>query len=185
MCLEEIRCRVWRICLRPPSGSKNSCKWNATKVVCWTVSWAPRTNQKHSHRTDGVVKAAGFRRMNEENRWNVDSWNALRGLSRDVTERGADAAEAIQASTSSNCSCALGATLAPSSADLGKCGARTGCAACSDIAVHGKTAKPHTEECRTRFGEQMDHHLEGHERLQVHKRRRDVSREPGASRERS
>ena len=30
--------------------------------------------------TDGVVKAAGFRRMNEESRWNVGSWNALRGL---------------------------------------------------------------------------------------------------------
>ena len=30
--------------------------------------------------TDGVVTAAGFRRMNEESRWNVDSWNALRCL---------------------------------------------------------------------------------------------------------
>ena len=30
--------------------------------------------------TEGVVKAAGFRRMNEESRWNVDNWNALRGL---------------------------------------------------------------------------------------------------------
>ena len=29
---------------------------------------------------DGVVNAEGFRRMNDENRWNVDSWNALRGL---------------------------------------------------------------------------------------------------------
>ena len=30
--------------------------------------------------TDGVVKATGFRRMHEDNRWNVENWNALRGL---------------------------------------------------------------------------------------------------------
>ena len=47
--------------------------------------------------TEGVVKAAGFRRKNEESRWNVDNWNALRGLPWDVTETGADATEAIQA----------------------------------------------------------------------------------------
>ena len=47
--------------------------------------------------TDAVVKNAWRRRMNEENRWNVDSWNALRGLPWDVTERGAEAAEAVQA----------------------------------------------------------------------------------------
>ena len=35
--------------------------------------------------------------MNVENRWNVNSWNALRGLPWDVTERGADAAEAFHA----------------------------------------------------------------------------------------
>ena len=46
--------------------------------------------------TDGVVKAAGFRRMNEENRWNVDSWNALRGLPWDVTATEAEATEVIQ-----------------------------------------------------------------------------------------
>ena len=51
-----------------------------------------------------------------------------------------------------------------------------GCAACSDIAVHGQTATPHTEECRTRIGEQMEHDPEGHESLQVHKRR-EVERE--------
>ena len=62
-------------------------------------------------------------------------------------------------------------------ADLRKCGATSGCAACSDVAVHGKTATPHTEECRKRIGEQMEHHLEGHERLQVHKRRRDAEPE--------
>ena len=35
-------------------------------------------------------------RMNEKSRWNVDSWNAFRGLLLDVTERGADTVEAIQ-----------------------------------------------------------------------------------------
>ena len=38
-------------------------------------------------------------------------------------------------------------------------------------------AKPHTEECRTRTGEQMEHDPQGHERLQVHKSRRDVEPE--------
>ena len=33
----------------PPSGSKGSCKWNATKTVYRTVSWAPHTNWQHSH----------------------------------------------------------------------------------------------------------------------------------------
>ena len=45
--------------------------------------------------TEGVVKAAGFRRMNEESRWNVDSGNAFRGLLWDVTETGAEVTEAI------------------------------------------------------------------------------------------
>ena len=34
----------WRIRLLPASGSKSSCKWNATKAACWTASWALRTN---------------------------------------------------------------------------------------------------------------------------------------------
>ena len=44
-----------------------------------------------------------------------------------------------------------------SRADLRKCGVTIGCAACSDTTVHGKTAKPTTEECQTRIGEQMEH----------------------------
>ena len=56
--------------------------------------------------------------------------------------------------------------------DLRKYGVTIGCSACSNIAVHGKTSKPHTEECRWRIGEQMEHDPEGHERLQVHKSRR-------------
>ena len=38
----------------------------------------------------------------------------------------------------------------------------------------GRHQNPHPEECRTRIGEQMEHDPEGHERLQVYKRRRDV-----------
>ena len=58
-----------------------------------------------------------------------------------------------------------------------KYGVTIGCSACSVIAVHGKVLKPHTEKCRQRIGQQMEHDPEGHERLQVHKRRRDVETE--------
>ena len=57
-----------------------------------------------------------------------------------------------------------------------------GCSACFDMAVHGKTSKLHTEDCRNRIGEQMEHDPEGHERLQVHKRRGDVDLEIEANR---
>ena len=125
--------------------------------------------------TDGVVKAAGFRRMNGKSRWNVDSWNTLRDLFWDVTEGGADAAEAIQAPRPQ----IVDKLWAPrrrhvTRAGLRKCGVTIVCAACSDIAVHEKTSKPHTEECRTRIGELVEHDPDGHERLHVHKRRRDV-----------
>ena len=46
-----------------------------------------------------------------------------------------------------------------------------------DTAVHGKTSTPHTEECRNRIGEQMEHDPEVHESLQFHKHRRDVELE--------
>ena len=89
--------------------------------------------------TEGVVKAAGFRSMNEENRWNVDSWNALRGLPWDVTERGAEATEAIQAPRPQ----IIHLFVAPprryvTRADLTKCGVTIGCSACSDTAVLGR-----------------------------------------------
>ena len=109
---------------------------------------------------------------------NVDSWNALHGLPLGVIERGAGAAEAIQAPRPKVV--LLFWRHAPryvTRADLRKYGVAIGCAACSDIAVHGKTAKPHTAECRTRSGDQMEHDPEGHECLQVHKRRRDVEPE--------
>ena len=114
--------------------------------------------------TEGVVKAAGFQRMNEENRW-----NALR----DVIETGAEATEAVQAPRPH----ITYLPLTPrrryiTRADLRKYCVTIGCSACSDIAVHGKTSKPNTEECRNRIGEQMEHNTEGHERLQAHKRRR-------------
>ena len=47
--------------------------------------------------TDGVVKAAGVRKMSVENRWNVDNWGTPRGFLLDVTERGANAAKAFPA----------------------------------------------------------------------------------------
>ena len=99
--------------LVPPSSSKRSCKWNATKAACWTVSWTPRANRQHSHHdTDGVVKVAGFRRMNEKSRWTVDdlersSWSPLgchrkgsrshRGSSRPTTSNHPSAFDATSA----------------------------------------------------------------------------------------
>ena len=102
--------------------------------------------------TDGVVKAAGFRRINEESRWNVDSWNALRGFPWDVTETGAEATEATQAPRPQ----IIHLLLTPrrryvAREDLRKYGVTAGCSECSDIAVHGKTSKPHTEECRKKY----------------------------------
>ena len=124
--------------------------------------------------TDGVVKAAGFRRMNEESRWNVDNWNALRGLPWDVTEPGAEATEVSL--TTSNHPSAFDATSALSHKD------RVEEIRCDELllcVVHGKTAKLHTEECRTRIGEQMEHDLKGLGRLQVHETQRDVEPEVG------
>ena len=91
---------------------------------------------------DGVMKAARFRRMNEESRWNVDNWNALRGLPWDVTETGAEAKEAIQAPRPR----ITRLHLTPrrrcvTRADLRKYGVTIGCSACSDMAVHGKDIK--------------------------------------------
>ena len=93
-----------------------------------------------------------------------------RGLPWDVTARGADAAEAIQAPRPQ----IIHLPLAPrrrcvTRADLTKYGVATGCAACSDIAVHGKTANPHAGECRERIREHMEHDPDGPELLQVHK----------------
>ena len=116
--------------------------------------------------TDGIVKDAGYRGMHVESRWNADCWNALRGLPWNVTETEAEAIKAIQAPPPQ----IIHLPLAPrrrhvTRADLRKYGVTVGCASCSDTAVHGKTAKPHTEECRKRTGEQMEHDPEGHERV--------------------
>ena len=64
-------------------------------------------------------------------------------------------------------------------ADLRRYGVTVGCAACSDILVRGDTAKLDTDGCRARLGQQMEHDPEGQERLQAHKRKRDVELEVG------
>ena len=124
--------------------------------------------------TEGVVKVAGFRRMNEEDRWNVE----MSSLGCNRNGREAEAAEAIQAPRPQ----VIHLPLTPrrrcvTRADLRKYGVTMGCSASSDIAVHGKTSKPHTRECRNWIGEQTEHDPEGHGRLYVHKRRRDVELE--------
>ena len=61
-----------------------------------------------------------------------------------------------------------------------KFGATIVCAACSDRTVHGKTATPHTNE--SRIGEEMVPDPVGHERVQVHRRRRDAEPEVAGDR---
>ena len=91
-CMEELRSRIWRISLLPPSGSKSSCKWKTTTAVRFFGHHA-RTGSILIMTTDGFLKAARFPKMNEESsRRNVDNWNALRGLPWDVTETGAPSA---------------------------------------------------------------------------------------------
>ena len=54
-------CRAWKklvaefgesVYYHPLRGSESSCTWNATKAVCWSVSWALRANRQHSHHDD-------------------------------------------------------------------------------------------------------------------------------------
>ena len=59
-------------------------------------------------------------------------------------------------------------------ADLRKYGVAIGCSACADCAFQEKISKLLTEECRKRLGGQTEQGSEGHDRLQVHRRRRDV-----------
>ena len=140
--------------------------------LCWSVSWAGHHDDRWSRESCRVSKD------NVNNRWDVDSWNALCGLIWDVTESGADAAEAIYATRPQ----VVHLPLAPrrrhvTRADLRKYGLTVGRSASSDTAVHGKKAKPHTDERRTRIGQRLEHDPEGHKRLQVHKRRRDAEPE--------
>ena len=126
-----------------------------------------RTGSILTMATDGVVKAVGFRRMNDESRWDVDGWNALRGLPRDVTQGAAEAAEAIHAPRPRM----IHLLLAPrrrhvTRADLRKYGATMVALRVLALLLTGRHQTPH-EECPTRIGEQMEHDLEGHERLDI------------------
>ena len=58
--------------------------------VVWYYGHHARIGSITTMTTDGVVKPAVLRRMNEESRCNVDTWNALRGLPWDETETGAE-----------------------------------------------------------------------------------------------
>ena len=93
--------------------------------------------------TDGVVNTAGFRRMDVENRWSVDKWNAPRGLLWEVSERGANAADRFKRiAFTLSILCRAPRRRYATRADLRKYGVTIGCAACSENAVHGKTATP-------------------------------------------
>ena len=115
--------------------------------------------------TEAIGKAAGCRWTRQKDPWSVDVWEALRGLPWDVVERGAEAAEAVQAPRTR----VLNVPATPrrhcvTRADLGKYGLTLGCAARADIAVHGKATEPLTDECPPRFGEHMDSNLESQDR---------------------
>ena len=62
--------------------------------------------------SDGVVKAAVFRRMNEESRWNVENWNAFRGLSLGCNRNGSRSYSGYPRPTTSNHPSAFDATSA-------------------------------------------------------------------------
>ena len=125
---------------------------------------------------NGVVTAAGFRRMPAVDRWKTEGLNSLRGLPWDVSKGAPEAADAEQVERPPPRAIML--PLAPrrryvTRTDLKKYGITIGCTACSDIAVHGKSVKPHSDECRARIGAHLETDPVGQERLQAHKRRRD------------
>ena len=152
MCLKVTRCRVWRICQLPSSGSKISCTWNEITAVCWSVPWASYAIRQHLYHDD---------------RWGLESCR----LSKNEWGKSMESCQ-FERSSQSSLGChrkrgrrRRGYSSSTSSsyqrhfkrADLRKYDVTISCAACSDSAVHGKTAKPHTTQCRTRIAEQMEH----------------------------
>ena len=84
------------VCCRPAVARAVASGMQPKLYVGRYLGHHARTDSIQVMTTDGVVKAARFPRMNEESRWNVENWNTLRGLPRDVTETEAEATEAIQ-----------------------------------------------------------------------------------------
>ena len=75
-CLEEARCRVRRVCL-----STTAKQWQEHLHVECNQSYTlvgilgtARAQAAVSSRRQTVMTAAGFRRMNVDGQWNVDSW---------------------------------------------------------------------------------------------------------------
>ena len=62
-------------CYRPAVASAVASGMQATLIVGRYLGHHARTGSILIMTTDGVVKAVGFRRMNEESRWNVENWN--------------------------------------------------------------------------------------------------------------
>ena len=99
--------------------------------------------------TDGVVKAAKFRRMND----GMLTIGMLFVVSVEMSPKRGQKLHRLSKPHD------LHLHVTPrrryvTKADLRKYGATVGCSACSDTASHGKASKPHTEECRNGIGEQ-------------------------------
>ena len=148
---------------RPAAARADASGMQPTTNARWYHGHHARTGSILILTTDDIIKAAGHRRMSVEKQ-KIESWCALRGLPSYVTERRTNAAEPIQAPRSQVVH--LPSAPRPSCvtrADLGKHGVTIGCAACSLtlLFMHGKTTKPHTDECRARIGEQVEHDFGG------------------------
>ena len=121
-----------------PAAARAAASGMQTHTVCWSVSWAPRAHRQHSHHDD---------------RWSRESCNVLK-----------DSSMVWHGKRRQCCrGCSGPRRRYVTRADLRKYGAALGCAACSDTVVHGKTAKPHTDECWAVIGQQMGRDPEGHE----------------------
>ena len=116
--------------------------------------------------------------MNEESRWNVDSWNAPRGLPWDVTERGADTAVVMQAARPQ----VVQLLLAPrrryvTRADLRRMARQSSVQHVLKLLFMGRQQHLTRKSVGQRLASNWSTTLKVHELFQVHKRRRDVEPE--------
>ena len=76
-----MQCLENQSTIRPTIARYVASGMQPTQYVGRILGHYTRTGSILIMTTDGVVKAAGVRRMNEVSRWNVDNWNARQGTS--------------------------------------------------------------------------------------------------------